>query len=1022
MKFYMKIDNYVAFLVLNSDNNMISCDFEGKTFTTTLTNTENLLMCILAEENLSHGKVPVESVDGVMIGRGGSISENTVHVHIENIRNKLQDIFDKIGLPSNYKKHFINILRRSKNREKSGYFINTQITTELIDGIPNFNVNADISPQAVLVDMDEVDMCFELQYIVDQKNQKLIGNRPENSVYMEEYRKSVSEFYKRISKTEYSHLILVDEGGMGKSTFLKALRNKMEGYFTGAFYVSLSTLLTSAYTNPVREEQYRLSSTNYYIFREIRRIYGRNIENELNNSNNGEKILLLLDGYNELLERDNSEYHSFISILRDEIAGITQKYADKISVIIASRKTPEYAEIKSYQKCHLTGIPKKSIDSLIYHFDEQNISEEVKKLLVFPLYFKFFSQLKEAGDKKLPNTKYELFELLHRKSYIQTVERKDIMQKDLYLFTYFVMIPHLAKRMELLRDTSADRTEIFELINELCQKKQYAVRIISAVMGEDYTSLNLPDSPKPIMDFISSRFEFRDTEQKESFFFMHQELREYFAAFAVIYDLKTLEDAYEASALEDYELEFNLKTGIQKHVLAAFEIEGDKTEENYEKLFKAHKKRIVLKKKMPSDKLLGIITNEIRFAFAAFSLEDHFMLHLDNKTKVHEVIHPIAYFCTQNTELILSIPLSDGTVNYLLDIFSGEAHYYRNTDLSECRRYIECAKKICPPDHRKHVILNHQKAKALIQNAQNIYCKKNDQPDYYESKIAPDLLFKEGIELLEDCSRKYYNMSANLVCRMYSAPCMWMIDNGLIEINCKKAFDAVYHCFEKITTGYTQLSGTELVYMARLLVLMMISHIQLDENNESYLKETGEFPNEYTLKYLKTVFEKTDGQYVKHFGGAKALSYFLLQEFSPSMRKEEAAVLFKREIEYIIPQLSVLLFYVPYDKEFEKYFTEGNENSEAYDSILNKLMNSLEKMKFCQNNGYEYADDIYCYIDIKKIICMAENENNNRIFNIHGNPRRESAFNKLKTLIKDIDSRCADTFKNFSVIMNKFDF
>ena len=79
----------------------------------------------------------------------------------------------------------------------------------------------------------------------------------------------------------------------------------------------------------------------------------------------------------------------------------------------------------------------------------------------------------------------------------------------------------------------------------------------------------LSDAFEDVWEFISRRFDFGETDiGRSEFRFSHQELQEYFAAFSIAHDLISVPSAYIELSLNDYDLEFNLKSNVQAMILS----------------------------------------------------------------------------------------------------------------------------------------------------------------------------------------------------------------------------------------------------------------------------------------------------------------------------------------------------------------------------------------------------------------------------------------------------------------------
>ena len=517
---------------------------------------------------------------------------------------------------------------------------------------------------------------------------------------------------------------------MGKTTFLKLLAEEFKRLHQKGsiknidelYYVSLSSLLSFSQSNRIDDSCYNARMRNCYIFSYIYHQFGKAYNDE-------KRYLFLLDGFNELLERSSSQTHSLITTISREIALLGICFYN-ISVVMTSRKVPELVDLTGFARCSLSAVRQKDIEACLN--GSTVASDEIKRLLTYPLYLRFFSEYISSHPNANLTTKYELLERIHEKSYKQAAEHKNFTEFDLPKFVYYAYVPMLARKMELNRLDKAERSFANDLYKQLRRDSGFTLRLINTAVDDSMVNLTLPESYEPVWDIITDRFVFGDSQDGgKSFTFSHQDIREYFAAFAVINDLVSVGKAYKDGTLMLCHPDFNFKAGVQELVSSAFGIQKDPAEgadpENFAAIFRDRKEKIVIE---GSDKevVRNKIINEILMADTAYVLEKDFELFKsDSKHReaLHRIVSPVVELCERNIDTVLGLDLPDEIVGRLTDIVCSETQYYRNVDLSKCRRFIECAQKLVPNTGSRKLRVENQRAKALIKNSQNIFCSED---------------------------------------------------------------------------------------------------------------------------------------------------------------------------------------------------------------------------------------------------------------------------------------------------------
>ncbi len=838
------------------------------------------------------------------------------------------------------------------------------------------------------------------QNIIDSQGKKVYSN-------------DTGEENLSLSSGETFRYLIIANGGMGKTTMLRHILENEKG-FDAVFMFSLSDLLYQAADLPLYTYSAHHNKSGY-ILREITR------QNKIDiyDLTNG-KVLLLLDGYNEMFDCGTVKNYSVLQNIRKEIAWIAENLTG-LSVIITSRDIPEYIELEKFERCTITGISPLMIDELLNR-DGLNllISAEMQQLLTFPLYYKFFLSMEQ---NIYPQTKYQLFEMIHKRCYRQIIEKKFFPDQDSYFFIYFILIPHIGREMEVLRTDVLTKGEIKFIFSKLISKKTYILNIYNKIFSEHRSSVMLSDAFEDVWEFISRRFDFGETDENGSKFrFIHQEFQEYFAAFSIAHDLICVPDAYMELSLNDYDLEFNLKSNVQAMVfsyLSDYFSISDKIR-MYEKIFLISPK-IVLNYSESMEFLTAKIENEILLANYAYLFSYHFFIHsrffslIDFEKQIqvidgnpeffrknlisrHEILHFICDFCVNHKSLILSLKLSEKILSGLFDIVCGETEYWREYDLTICRKYIQFTKElvIFLPDKERKML--HMKAKALIKNVENIQSGL-EMSSYYEEDVPVEQLFSEAVALLKKAVSKGFNLSANLLGRLYSEPSLWLLEKNLIKIDRIEAFRIMDDCLKKMTNGWFSQNGTELVYLAKSLIFLFLKgYLQMTPQGIPVCNTRYEPPNKYSMQYVDSVFEKIQGQDYPLINWANGMREIFKQPpelLSPAIYQKAAGYFSLEKKCVFVDFVAALLF--PEPDYLERIY---NKNI-GFEQVFEKLFDSLEKFQYGNEVRCDKMDSFYVFEDIKNMLSVIENSM------IVNDKFSYSKMDKMRNILEQVEDRIA---------------
>ena len=638
--------------------------------------------------------------------------------------------------------------------------------------------------------------------------------------------------------TGYSCLLLYGTGGLGKTTFLKSLLDAWPDAMGDAFYCSLTALLEEAAASPILKQAHcgtqisRAGCTgkvhSSYLFRHC----------GLMQYEGSRTYTFLLDGLNELIDRSNSRTYDSIRQILDEIAMLN---VPNVYVILTTRN-PNDADIlnKIWQirTATLSGLRETTdiADSIR--------SDEAMRLLSLPLFYTMYQKLRKQ-KKAIPDSRYGLWYMFHRNACEQAYRNKNL-PADEVLYRYYILLPMFAHFMEVNRTDYITKTQAIRLISkvqnsvgmqEICQS------IINQIEGGRLrtqiqflnTAQIIYRSFRNIAYFISF--------QEDRISFLHQEIREYFAAFHVVWFIKSIRFA---PLSKTFLPNFNLRSDVQKLALEALgflsQPPGSKNnakpenqpirQKNGERLLELFGTSEVIRASFDMEEIRSQIEQNLCLCHCAYSFTDHFMLQLPETR--YTIMSP---FCESLlhakrfvSEYIRLFPTEDRQM--MIDVYTGMIYYYRvHHHYGKCREiYDFCMEYLsegCAPFYIRK--LRHQLGKVLLYNSQDLLTGVVPESEYNpEHGYSAEDMFAKSLEVLESCLP--YNMTANILGHLYAFPVKWITEHGLLKRDVCKAFLIYRDAYRDMTDPDYLLvrQGTELVYTARqMLGLLTKGYVHL---------------------------------------------------------------------------------------------------------------------------------------------------------------------------------------------------
>ena len=691
------------------------------------------------------------------------------------------------------------------------------------------------------------------------------------------------DLFKRIfpSKEQPHCIFLYGEGGSGKSNFLKLIENQGKSRSNQIYYCSLSDLLDDALLHPIQsylhcgKDILRAGTFENGFTSHLFRYCG------IQQYRSVQKYIFLLDGLNEMLDRNTNRTYGCIQQILTEIAMI---HNAEIRIIISSRNVRDTTYLPFSDRIFSA--------TLTDVLDQNDIlkaagTDEIRKLLGKPLFMQFYRRLIHH-HKALPKTAFEIWNAFHIEACKQEYMKKNI-SKDSALYTYYILLPLFAYHMETdnANNQKLTRFQVLRLMEQLNhsaiarERSEYVIN----QMVNSISSTRFHLSQVPVLPFYSLQnletFVSYD-EQSDSIKFRHQTIREYFSAFYIVWFLKSLKTV--PSELR-FVPNFNLNASIREMVLSALRFEpqnrtsngNNKSErmnsnhnERYAQLFQISES---LSARTNLEELHAQIQHNLSLTYIAHDFSDRFFLLVDQER--YQIMAPFCESLMQSGRFLQDYPevLSEIERNVLLQVYATVMYHFRNEhDYGKCREIYEfCRQSIIVSEKNRYAMkLEHQRAKALLCCCQDIYTGLNMKSHYYNKPDLndPAAMFRDAVKILEKCLP--FNLSVNTLAHLYMYPVYWIKENNLIQRNLLTAFQIYRLIYDESNNQhylYSQ-NGSDLYYtcrqMAGLLIkgYLRIKNGELIPSSESPLISKDDCRE--TMEYAEKILSHIDGHDYKN--------------------------------------------------------------------------------------------------------------------------------------------------------------
>ena len=380
------------------------------------------------------------------------------------------------------------------------------------------------------------------------------------------------------------HLVLMGEGGIGKTTFLAhqlsvLLKDKAQVPDMIPVYVELNrcpSTIGEWYSS-------KYGKTNY-ITRYIKSIIDdkefesyapeqlRDIEKEFQKENEKPQYLLLLDGFNEINTKQAEgagPEQSVRELLRNEIEQLAR--STNVRIILTTRRMSENYLPDGFNYVALQGLETENIRDYLAYASYSDIDiawieahTELLDCLRIPLFLCMFA-CRNKAEKIKPLSRGEiLYHFFHRgtpfyseRGRIKRGYADDILLKKMLMFTMDFILPVIGYHMN---DRGVFQLSKYDLLQEIervfCDAilSEHAVAVPVFLEYESETG-SLAESKEQLrqipamqyLDIIVNILGVMNRNGINGYSFIHHHIRDYFASYYIIQRMR------EALAIYDYE-------------------------------------------------------------------------------------------------------------------------------------------------------------------------------------------------------------------------------------------------------------------------------------------------------------------------------------------------------------------------------------------------------------------------------------------------------------------------------------
>ena len=383
-----------------------------------------------------------------------------------------------------------------------------------------------------------------------------------------------------LNQETYENMTIIGEGGIGKTTFLRKIMDqsyKEEVYREEKvvpIYIELSRTPEEIGTWYSSKRQ----KSNFIIRYIAGLVYGFEwadsskealecyeiIEHELQRTvvAGKEEYLLLLDGLNEVSMRTDEEGRTISDYLCMEIS-VMRKYRN-LKIILTSRQVKSAYSESDMQIVELVGVRDEDVEWYLEksgfmrtQINNILVNKELMACLRMPLFLCMFGSRKAEGIKTPCSRGEILYNFFHRDSPYYNEHKIAERVRDTYfggMQTTFIvdfLLPYIGWTMEYIEYYNLEESYLEGLVEEFLQDEEKALWFEQIEPFQFYRKkhIRINDIRKElnkipytiILEYMTERLGILFVDHNGNGYFVHQHLRDYFAA---VYEIQLLKVAY----------------------------------------------------------------------------------------------------------------------------------------------------------------------------------------------------------------------------------------------------------------------------------------------------------------------------------------------------------------------------------------------------------------------------------------------------------------------------------------------
>lgn len=684
-------------------------------------------------------------------------------------------------------------------------------------------------------------------------------------------------FYENII-TKTKNIFIYGDGGFGKTELLKRFYISSVEKRQQAYKVNLSYLLLYSISNPIN---------NIHLCRDIvdnggklkDEIYTSYLFQLLKIEKFTKGCYFFFDGLNELLDQKSNETAFVIFQIVKEI---TQLCSNKHTfVIISSRNKSDSELIKNVDFTYITlsGINNPSMKNVAASYEPDEEKQKILyNLLTRPIFYNFYynayanNTANSTYAIKSSNSKlYDLLFNCYLRYYEQTAgTTKNIKDRSFYSFAYLFVLPYIAYIFEQSRQNEFYLSEFYDILDSVNRSdsdyRKFHIAYLNNIINCNSLGINVSsvdiDTNSLFSIIINTGFVKIITMGDEKFVsFEHQTIREFLCSMYVSEYLFFLKkESARCAKVFDIAPSFNLRSDVQELIKDITGINSKKTvtsqvEKAFVDAFIVPSKIIVTRNIL---KTIEKFRSSCFVFWVRFEMYDHFTLHFydayrQNIESFTDSV--IEYFKGQNIEK----SVDRNSRMFLIKALCGLIESLRRKgDFAKCHKIaefvvndldLESFKGYPGEAYLTYASMKNQIGKFLIFESLSDNNKNDDSG------------FKEALSILED--NKEFPLSAALIGGWYSTPVVPILKKGF-KRDVVKAFDIYYSAYKNATRGFIYLGGTELIYIARQsLSLLMKGYVSVKKQDNSIVFDEVKMPSlitKDTLDFANQIFLNMNGQ------------------------------------------------------------------------------------------------------------------------------------------------------------------